>query len=77
MAVLVAWQASLKVRPSRRSTLAWRLMSLGLMGQLAGAIATDIYLLLGKSPYPSLADPLYLSFYPRSWRRCLSSRERH
>jgi two-component system cell cycle response regulator len=63
-AALVAWQASGRVRASHRTALAWRLMALGLVGQFAGGLAVDVYTLLGKSPYPSLADPLYLSFYP-------------
>jgi signal transduction histidine kinase len=63
-AALVAWGASRRVRASRRAALAWRLVSLGLFGQLGGGIAAGIYALLGQSPYPSLADPLYLSFYP-------------
>jgi two-component system cell cycle response regulator len=63
-AALVAWQASRRVRASHRTALAWRLISLGLAGQLAGGLAVDVYALLGESPYPSLADPLYLSFYP-------------
>ncbi|MEA2493092.1 MAG: hypothetical protein QOJ29_1003 [Thermoleophilaceae bacterium] len=63
-AALVAWQASRRVRASHRTALAWRLISLGLAGQLAGGIAVDVYALLGQTPYPSLADPLYLSFYP-------------
>jgi two-component system cell cycle response regulator len=63
-AALVAWQASRRVRASHRTALAWRLISLGLVGQLAGGLAVDVYALLGQSPYPSLADPLYLSFYP-------------
>lgn len=63
-AALMAWQASRAARGSRRVALAWRLVSLGLFGQLAGAIAASIYSLLGQSTYPSLADPLYLSFYP-------------
>lgn len=63
-AVFVAWQASRRVRASHRTALAWRLISLGLAGQLAGGLAVDVYALLGQSPYPSLADPLYLSFYP-------------
>ncbi len=63
-AALAAWQASLTVRASRRTALAWRLISLGLVGQLLGGLAVDVYALLGQSPYPSLADPLYLSFYP-------------
>jgi two-component system, cell cycle response regulator len=64
VSALMAWQASRRVRGSRRLTLAWRLISLGLFGQFAGGIASAIYSLLGHSPYPSLADPLYLSFYP-------------
>jgi diguanylate cyclase (GGDEF)-like protein len=63
-AALVAWQASRRVRASHRMALAWRLIALGLAGQLAGGIAVDVYALLGHDPYPSLADPLYLSFYP-------------
>jgi hypothetical protein len=63
-AALMAWQTSRSVRGSRRVALAWRLISLGLFGQLAGGIATGMYSLLGETPYPSLADPLYLSFYP-------------
>lgn len=64
VSALLAWQAAQRARGSRRVALAWRLMSLGLFGQFAGAIAAAIYSLLGHSPYPSLADPLYLSFYP-------------
>jgi two-component system cell cycle response regulator len=64
VAVLMAWRASRRVRGSRRLALSWRLVAVGLFGQFAGAIAFDIYSLLGQSPYPSLADPLYLSFYP-------------
>jgi two-component system, cell cycle response regulator len=64
VAALMAWEASRTARGSRRVALAWRLVALGLFGQFAGAVASDIYSLLGHSPYPSLADPLYLSFYP-------------
>jgi two-component system cell cycle response regulator len=63
-AALLAWQASRSARSSRRVALAWRLVSLGLFGQLAGGVAAGVYALMGQSPYPSLADPLYLSFYP-------------
>ena len=63
-AAFVAWQASRRMQGSPRAALAWRLISLGLVGQLAGGIAVDVYAWLGESPYPSLADPLYLSFYP-------------
>jgi signal transduction histidine kinase len=60
----MAWRTSRSVRASRRVALAWRLIALGLVGQLAGGFAAAVYALLGQSPYPSLADPLYLSFYP-------------
>jgi two-component system, cell cycle response regulator len=63
-AAVLAWQASCRVRGPRRLVLAWRLISLGLFGQLAGGAAAGIYSLFGQVPYPSLADPLYLSFYP-------------
>jgi two-component system cell cycle response regulator len=63
-AAVLAWQASCSVRGPRRLVLAWRLISLGLFGQLAGGVAAGIYSLFGQVPYPSLADPLYLSFYP-------------
>jgi two-component system, cell cycle response regulator len=64
VAALMAWQVSRHVRGSRRVSLVWRLISLGLFGQFAGGIASGIYSLVGHSPYPSLADPLFLSFYP-------------
>jgi two-component system, cell cycle response regulator len=63
-AAMLAWQASRTVRGRYRLALAWRLIALGLFGQLAGAIASGVYSLFGQVPYPSLADPLYLSFYP-------------
>jgi two-component system cell cycle response regulator len=63
-AAVLAWQASRNVRGRYRLALAWRLIALGLFGQLAGAIASGVYSLFGQVPYPSLADPLYLSFYP-------------
>jgi two-component system cell cycle response regulator len=64
VAAFMAWRTSRTVRGSRRTALAWRLVSLALFGQFAGGVAASIYSLLGHSPYPSLADPLYLSFYP-------------
>jgi two-component system cell cycle response regulator len=63
-AAVLAWQASRNVQRRHRLALAWRLIALGLFGQLAGAIASGVYSLFGQVPYPSLADPLYLSFYP-------------
>ena len=63
-AATLAWHASRTVSGRYRLALAWRLIALGLFGQLAGAIASGVYSLFGQVPYPSLADPLYLSFYP-------------
>ena len=63
-AAVLAWQASHSARGPRRLVWAWRLISLGLFGQLAGAVAAGIYSLFEQVPYPSLADPLFLSFYP-------------
>ena len=63
-AAALAWQASRTVRGRFRLAMAWRLIALGLFGQLAGAIASGVYSLFVQVPYPSLADPLYLSFYP-------------
>ena len=63
-AAVMAWQASRTGPKPRQLVLAWRLISVGLSGQLAGGIAAAIYSLFGPQPDPSLADPLYLSFYP-------------
>jgi diguanylate cyclase (GGDEF)-like protein len=63
-AVCTSWSASRRCRLSPKLRRAWRLFSLGLLGQLAGQVAFMVYDLLGKTPYPSIADVLYLSFYP-------------
>jgi diguanylate cyclase (GGDEF)-like protein len=56
--------ASRRCRRNRRLAWAWRLFALGIGGQLAGQAAFQVYDVLGKTPYPSVADVLYLSFYP-------------
>lgn len=63
-AVCTSWAASRRSRLSPKLRRAWRLASLALFGQLAGQVAFMVYDLLGKTPYPSIADVLYLSFYP-------------
>ena len=63
-AVCAAYFASRRCRRYRRLAWAWRLFALGIGGQLAGQIAFQVYDVLGKTPYPSVADVLYLSFYP-------------
>ena len=49
-------------RPELRS--AWRLLAVASIMYLAGDIAQTIYELQGPLPWPSVADALYLSFYP-------------
>ena len=63
-AVWTAWCASRRCRHSPQLRRAWRLFALGLFAQLAGQVAFQVYDLLGKTPYPSIADVLYLGFYP-------------
>jgi signal transduction histidine kinase len=49
----------------RRTARAWWLIAAGLCGQLLGGIVGLYYeAVLHRSAYPTLADPLYLSFYP-------------
>jgi signal transduction histidine kinase len=49
----------------RGTARAWRLVAGALCGQLLGGLVSLYYeAILHQSPYPSLADPLYLSFYP-------------
>lgn len=56
--------ASRRAAGSPRVKRAWRLVALALLAQSAGTVADLLYLAAGVSPFPSLADPLYLSFYP-------------
>jgi diguanylate cyclase (GGDEF)-like protein/PAS domain S-box-containing protein len=56
--------ASWRAGGSRRLRRAWGLVSLALLAQAAGTVAGVCYEAAGAAPYPSLADPLYLSFYP-------------
>ncbi len=71
-AVWAAWRASRRCRHSPQLRRAWRLFALGLFGQLSGQVAFQVYDLLGKTPYPSIADVLYLSFYPLTLAALLS-----
>jgi diguanylate cyclase (GGDEF)-like protein/PAS domain S-box-containing protein len=64
IAVWTAWSASRRSSRSPRLRRAWRLFAVGLFAQLAGQVAFQVYDLLGENPYPSIADALYLCFYP-------------
>ncbi|MDX6481403.1 MAG: hypothetical protein QOG85_1913 [Gaiellaceae bacterium] len=63
-AMFTAYSASRRCSGNRRLARAWRLFAFGIAGQLAGQVAFEVYDALGKTPYPSVADILYLSFYP-------------
>ncbi len=61
---LLAWSAS-QTRSDRRSVWAWRLLALSFAGFFAGDALYFAYQnLLGKTPFPSLADAGYLVYYP-------------
>jgi hypothetical protein len=64
VAFVLAWKVSRRGAGSDRFALSWRLIALGILGQMAGSVATIVYTIDGAAPYPSLADPLFLSFYP-------------
>ncbi|MHB8243315.1 MAG: putative bifunctional diguanylate cyclase/phosphodiesterase [Solirubrobacteraceae bacterium] len=51
-------------RAAGASRWAWRLVTLAILGQSLGQGAQLVMEGIGVSAYPSLADPLYLSFYP-------------
>ena len=64
-ATAAAWTASRRAAGAPRLRSAWRWIALGLAGQSAGGIAQFVYEhVLGEQAYPTLADVLYLSFYP-------------
>ena len=63
-AIWAAWRASTRCAALPRLRTAWRLLALASVSYLAADIAQTIFELLGKSPYPSVADVFYLLFYP-------------
>lgn len=63
-AICTAYSASRRCHTKPRVARAWRLFALGLLGQFAGQLAFQVYGLIGQTPYPSIADVFYLSFYP-------------
>jgi len=63
-AVWQAWRASKRCSSWRRLARAWRLLTLGALAYLAGDVAQTVYEVIGRRPYPSVADGLYLCFYP-------------
>jgi diguanylate cyclase (GGDEF)-like protein len=65
IAIYLAWRASQRASGSRRMRSAWRWVAFAIAGQAAGTVAQIIYeQVLHEIAYPSIADLLYLSFYP-------------
>jgi hypothetical protein len=64
VATILAWGAS-RTQTDRRSQWAWRLLSVGLGCFFAGDLLFFILEnVLGRSPFPSVADIGYLAYYP-------------
>jgi signal transduction histidine kinase len=64
-AVAATWCASRCCSGAPRLRSFWRLMALALSAEALGDVIQAIYDVgLHHSPYPSLADPFYLAFYP-------------
>ncbi len=63
-ASFAALGASRRCSDQPRLRSAWRLLAVASLVYLAGDIAQTIYETQGPDPFPSVADGLYLSFYP-------------
>ncbi len=64
-AVCAAWWASRRCTGSSRLRSFWRLLAIALAAETIGDVVQAVYDVgLHQSPYPSLADPFYLAFYP-------------
>lgn len=59
-----AFAASRRTRLSSPLARAWCWIGAALAFQTGGEVAQMIYEAIGSAPNPSLADPLYLAFYP-------------
>jgi signal transduction histidine kinase len=64
-ATVAAWSASRRFARSDRRGSFWRWIALALAAETIGDVVQAIYDVgLHHSPYPSVADPFYLAFYP-------------
>jgi signal transduction histidine kinase len=64
-AAWAAWWASGRCAAAVRLRSFWRLLALALAAETLGDVAQAVYdVALRHAPYPSLADPFYLAFYP-------------
>jgi diguanylate cyclase (GGDEF)-like protein len=64
VAIWTSLAAARRCRPTPRLRTAWRLLALASTFYLAGDVAQTVYEAQGQVPYPSIADALYLLFYP-------------
>lgn len=63
-ATATAWSAARRCAGWPRLQRAWRLLAAAAFAYLLGDVAQTVYELIGRKPYPSAADGLYLVFYP-------------
>jgi signal transduction histidine kinase len=64
-AAAAAWCASRRCSGSPQLRSFWRLLAIALSAEMLGDVIQAVYDVgLHQSPYPSLADPFYLAFYP-------------
>ena len=63
LAVHAAWRAGVR-SASARIRSCWFLLGAASAFYMAGDVAQTAYELAGRKPYPSIADVLYLGFYP-------------
>jgi diguanylate cyclase (GGDEF)-like protein len=63
-AVYGAWRASQRCGSLPRLRLSWRVLAFASLAYLAGDVSQTVYELVGRKPYPSVGDGMYLLFYP-------------
>jgi signal transduction histidine kinase len=64
-AAAASWYASRRCTEAAGLRTFWRLLTVALLAETLGDVVQAIYDIgLRQSPYPSLADPFYLAFYP-------------
>jgi diguanylate cyclase (GGDEF)-like protein len=62
LAAVASWRAGQRSVPGAR--LGWRLIALAILSYGIGDAIWTFYEAIGELPFPSLADPFYIAFYP-------------